>query len=170
MYYEDILDIDLNNANQMHRSFLSRSIGEGDYNGNRFGVRLWQGDQPATMTTSCIGYFIRSDDVTLVIEGVISGNVAYVELPQAAYAKEGNFTLAIKLGGVGVSTTMRIVDGTVSETTTADISDPGAAIPDLEQLMAIIAAAEAAAEEIDDFVITASLIEGTRYEITVTKG
>ena len=170
MYYEDILDIDLENANQLHRSFLSRNIGEGDYNGNRFGVRLWRGDEPATMSESCIGYFIRPDDITLVIDGVISGNTAYVELPQAAYAKDGNFTLAIKLGGVGVSTTMRIVDGAISNTTTGTVSDPGSAIPDIDQLTAIIAAAEAAAAEIDEFVITASLIEGTRYEITVTKG
>lgn len=167
MRLEDILDIDLEKTNQLHRSFLSRSIGEGDYNGNRFGIRLWQGGEPAALTESCVGYFIRPDEITLVINGVVSGNTAYVELPQAAYAKDGNFTLAIKLGGVGVSTTMRIVDGVISNTTTGTVSDPGQSVPDIDQLTAIIAAAEAAAADINQFVISAELIEGYRYSITV---
>ena len=166
----DVIDIELSRSGTVHRSFCNHAIGMGDITGNRFGVRITMNGEAVNMATaSCTGYFIRPDGITLVITGGISGNEAYVDLPQAAYAKAGQYTLAIKVSGTGYIDTLRIVDGTVVETTTGDIADPSSEVPSLADLTAIIAAAEAAADEIDDLSVAAVQITGTRYKITVTK-
>ena len=161
--------VDIENGS-IHRSFTNKTIGAGDKAGDRIGVRIYEKGQPVSLVSaSCVGYFIRPDGITLVIDGAISGNTAYVELPQAAYAKAGQYTLAIKVSGTGFIDTMRIVDGTIVETTTGDIADPASEVPSLEELTAIISAAEDAADTIDGLTITASQISGTRYSIAVTK-
>ena len=167
IYREDIVDIELNSGT-LHRSFINMAIGEGDANGNRYGFRLMKGGVPVSLAGgACVGYLIRADNITLVINGTAESWKAYVELPAAAYAAEGNFTLAIKISGTGYSGTMRIIDGTVVNTTSGTINDPSSQVPSLQQLTAIIAAAEAAAEEIGKISTYAEQIEGTRYKIGV---
>lgn len=164
----DIIDIDVKSGS-IHRSFLNKMIGGGDEDGDRFGMRLLDDGQPVSLSgASCIGYFIRQDGATLVINGSISGGVAYVELPAAAYSIEGQFSLAIKIAGTGYAGTMRIVDGTVVKTTTGNMLDPASEVPSLESLMEVISRAETAAEEIGDLSVTATKITGTRYKIAVT--
>ena len=166
---DDIIQIEISNGT-IHRSFSNHMIGGGDEAGNRYGVRITKNGSPVSLSgASCIGYFIRSDGGTLVINGSVSGNEAYVNLPAAAYAKEGQFSLAIKVSGTGFADTMRIVDGTVVRTSTNTMLDPASEVPSLASLMAVISRAETAAEEIDDLTITATQIAGTRYKITVTK-
>lgn len=168
IYREDFVDVDLESGN-VFRSFCNHRIGEGDVLSQRFGVRIMKNKEPVNLTgATCVGFFIRPDGVTLVLEGSVSGNTAYIALPQAAFAKTGQFTLAIKVSGDGFDSTMRIVDGTVDETTTGAVSDPASAIPSLEELMAVIERAEDAAEEIGKLSVTATNIEGTRYKIVVT--
>lgn len=170
LYHSDIIDIDLESGT-VHRSFSNRIIGEGDNNANRYGFRLRRGGEPVSLAGgACVGYFIRNDGITLVITGMVSNDVAYVELPEAAYAAEGNFSLAIKLTGPGFAGTMRIVDGTVVNTTTEAISDPSSEIPSIEDLLAVIERAEDAATDINSLSVTVSQIAGTRYKVTVTKG
>lgn len=170
IFHKDVVDVDLANNGSVFRSFANKAICEGDIWGNRVGVRIWNNGQAVDLTAaSCVGYFIRPDGITLVINGGIHGNEACVDLPQAAYAKTGQYTLAIRISGTGFIDTMRIVDGTVVETTTGNISDPASEIPSLQELTAIIAAAETAADTIDGLSITAAQITGTRYRIAVTK-
>ena len=169
VYHEDIIDIDLEGGN-IARSFSNKTIGEGDIAGQRFGFRIFRNKtQESLAGASCVGYFIRPDGITLVINGTAQNGIAYVELPEAACAVEGNFTLAIKLAGTGFDGTMRIVDGTVVNTTTGSISDPSGDIPSLADLLAVIEQAEDAAETIDGITISAVQISGTRYKISVTK-
>lgn len=135
IYHEDIVNIDLENGT-IHRSFMNHSIGYGDDDANRFGIRAFRNGVPETLGGTCAGYFIRADGATVVIaDGVVSGNLAYVTLPEACYAVEGNFTLAIKVSGGGVTGTMRIVDGVVSRTSTSATVDPGTIIPSVEDLI-----------------------------------
>ena len=142
-YREDIVNIELNNGN-MHRSFLKKSIGMGDEKANRFGVRVFRDGEPVSLNGSCKGYFIRSDGETVTInDGVISGNVAYVVLPSGCYAVEGYFTLAIKVTTSGETTTMRIVDGMVTRTSTTVVADPGQVAIDVQTLLQAIDAAVA---------------------------
>lgn len=140
----DIVDINLETGN-IHRSFLNHSIGSGDITADRFGVRCFRNGVPETLTGACTGYFIRSDGGTVVIAGgTVSGNTAYVELPEACYAVEGQFALAIKVTQNGATSTLRIVDGMVSRTTTDAIVDPGTLVPSIEDLI----------EEIEEAVAT----------------
>ena len=136
--HEDIVNIELEGG-RIHRSFLNHSIGEGDNNANRFGVRLFRNGVPENVSGSCIGLFIRQDGQTVAIDnGTISGNMAYVTLPQACYVIEGQFCLTIKVVSTNNTITMRIVDGVVSNTTTNEIVDPGTIIPSVAELIAAI--------------------------------
>lgn len=138
LYHEDIVDIDLENGT-LHRSFLNHSIGSGDDMANRFGVRAFRNGQPEDIGGSCFGLFIRADGATVTISnGAVSGNEAYITLPEACYAVEGQFALAIKCEGGSVTGTMRIVDGVVSRTSTDSAVDPGTVIPSVSSLIAAI--------------------------------
>ena len=165
----DIVNVELHSGS-VFRSFLNRTIGEGDDSANRYGVRLLEDGQPVDMTgAACVGYFIRADGVTLVIAGETSDSIASVVLPAACYCVEGSFTLAIKVSGTGFSGTMRIIDGTVSNTTTAQINDPSETIPSVSDYEDLVEAAEEAAETIGSITVEAVQIEGNRYKIKVTK-
>lgn len=146
IYKTDIADVELNGG--IHRSFCGNLIGEGDIQGDRFGVRCYRDGQAESVAGSTVvGYFIRADGSTVVISsGVVDGNLAYVILPQSCYAVEGAFSLAIKLTGGGITGTVRIVDGAVARTTTGTVVDPGNVIPDISDLLAAIEDLEEAAE------------------------
>ena len=171
IYYADIVDIDLDNGT-IHRSFAHRTLGEGDVNANRFGVRLWRSGEPVTAAgAQCIGYFIRHGhgDTVTINGGLFSGQEAYVTLPDACYAYDGAFSLVIKLIGGGVTGTMRIVDGTVVDSVIGSPVDPGGVIPDLDELLAVIGRAEAAANTIAGISIRAELVADENYRLIVTK-
>lgn len=168
IYKRDIIDIELENGN-IYRSFMHHAIGEGDINGNRFGVRVFRNGEAVSLS-GCIvtGYFIRADEQTIICPGETDGNIAYVPLLQSCYTKEGNFTLAIKITGGGVTGTMRIVDGTVVNTTTDAVLDPTGDVPDIDELMAVIERAEDAAEAIADFSVSVTLNSGDDYTLVVS--
>lgn len=141
IYKSDIVDIDLETGS-IYRNYLNRTIGEGDTDANRFGVHvLRNGAEVPLDGVTCTGYFIRSAGDTVVISGTVDGSDAYVTVPQACYAYDGQFSLTIKLAGGGVTGTMRIVDGVVANTTTGTIIDPGTIMPSVETLLAEIEAA-----------------------------
>lgn len=143
IYREDIVNVELNSGS-IFRSFLNHQIGEGDSGANRFGVRVFRGGEEVSVSgATCTGYFIRPEGDTVVITGTASGNTAYVDLPQACYTYEGQFSLAIKLAGGDVTGTMRIVDGVVTNTTTDTLIDPGTVIPSIEDLIEAIETAVA---------------------------
>ena len=126
-YKEDIVDVELESG-VLHRSFLNYTIGAGDSNANRFGVRVFRNGKPESLSgISCSGYFRnnRDDVFSLSGYGSVSGNVAYVTLPASCYREEGAFYLSIKLAGGGRNTTVRIVEGTVIKT-----SQEEAVLPD----------------------------------------
>ena len=138
IYNENIVDIELTSGS-IFRSFLSHTIGSGDVLANRFGVRVFRNGEPEDIGGNCFGLFVRADGGTVTISsGVVSGNVAYVDLPEACYAVEGNFTLAIKCQGGGVTGTLRIVDGVVSRTSTNAVVDPGTLVDSVDDLIEAI--------------------------------
>lgn len=170
IYREDVVDIELESGT-VFRSFMNKSIGEGDINGNRFGFRCLRNGSPVSMIgTAVIGHFIRADGNTVLLNGEVDGNTAFVSLPAACYAIEGQFTLVIKLSGGGVTGTIRMVDGTVVNTTNGAVLDPGEVIPDLSDYLAVVEDAEKAAETVFGISVTAELISGSDYKIVVTTG
>jgi hypothetical protein len=90
---------------------------------------------------SCQGLFIAPDGTKILISSLdytnVDGNRAYVQLPQACYEKEGQFTLAIKLIGNGITGTLRIVDGVVSNTGSEGAVAPTSAIPTYQEILAL---------------------------------
>ena len=142
IYKEDIVNIELSTG-KIFRSFLEHTIGSADEAANRFGVRVFRNGEPENIGGTCFGLFVRADGATVTINGgTVSGNMAYVTLPAACYAVEGNFTLAIKCQGSGATGTLRIVDGVVSRTSTSTAVDPGTIIPSVETLIELIEEAE----------------------------
>ena len=167
---DDIIDIDLDEGIQ--RSFFNHVLSEGDISAIRFGVRVKKSGVAVDLAgAKPMGYFIRANNTTVTITGntITSGNVAWITLPASCFTQEGNFSLALKLVGGGVTGTMRIIDGTVVNTWTNPITDPGHVIPDLTELMNIIAQAEAAANTISNFGVSAQLISGDNYRIVITQ-
>lgn len=146
IYHEDILDIELESGT-VARSFLNHVIGSGDKDANRFGVRTFRGGVPVDLSgCSCQAVFMNAAGVNIALTsyGTVSGNVAYVTLPQACYNVEGQFCLAIKLVGGGVTGTMRIIDGVVDNTGTTGSVAPTSSVPTYQEILETYAAMQAA--------------------------
>lgn len=143
----DVVNIDLNKG--LSRTYAGMVLATGDNMANCFGAALYRGGEAVDITGYAVtGYFIRKSGAeTVVIVGKAEGNEAIVELPQACYAFDGNFSLAIKVSGADVTATVRVVDGAIRLTQTGVMIDPGDVVPSLDELFAQIAAMEAATAE-----------------------
>ena len=151
IYKSDIVDVELENGN-ISRNFLKHSIGSGDADANRFGVRTFRNGIPEDLTGASIqGIFMNAagSNIALTSYGTVSGNEAYITLPQACYNVEGQFTLALKLVKSGVTVTTRIVDGVVDNTGTTGTVAPTSSVPTYQEIIAqydAMVAATAAAQ------------------------
>ena len=147
VYKQDIIDINLNSGN-IYRSFLNHAIGFGDNAADHFGVRVFRDGEPVTLSSVTVqGFFRNSQGQNIaLVSGTVEGNVAYVTLPQACYNYEGQFTLAIKLVGGGVTGTMRIVDGFVDNTNSSGTVAPTGTVPTYQEIIAQYNAMVAATE------------------------
>lgn len=108
----DYADIELNTGN-IHRCFLNHAIGRKDSAGDAFGIRVFRDGEPVDLTGAEVQGFFRNPqgtNIAITTGGTVSGNRAAVVLPQACYDYEGQFCLAIKLIGGGVTGTMRIIE------------------------------------------------------------
>ena len=164
-YKEDIVDIDLNSGN-IFRSFLNHSIGYKDDNADRFGIRAFRDGEPMDLSgASCQAVFMAPNgtNIALTSYGTVSGNKAYVTLPQACYDYEGQFCLAIKLVGGGVTGTVRIVDGTVTRTGASGAVAPTAAVPTYQEILAVYAEMQ---EDIADYE---SVVDNQNQQISDLK-
>ena len=133
----DILKMDMNRGG-FHRSFLNHAIGKNDNIANRFGVELYREDEPVDLNeATCEGFFLSPAGEHIVIMGQASGNVAFVDLPQACYNYEGQFTLAIKVIGGGVTGTVRMIDGIIENTFVDGAVAPVASVPTYQEVLAV---------------------------------
>lgn len=152
IYKEDIVDINLETGN-IHRSFLAHSIGYLDQKADHFGVRVFRGKDPVDLTgVSVQGIFMppQGSPIAITSGNSVSGNVAYVVLPQACYNYNGQFCLAIKLvdSNNSITGTVRIVDGMVDNTHASGTVAPTSAVPTYQEILstydAMVAATAAA--------------------------
>lgn len=130
--FETWLETDLTQPVIVQR--LEGNLFSGDNGGNLIGVSVTNGEQPATLEGQCYGYFIRDDGFTVVIDGAVADNTAYVILPASCYVVVGQFSLVIKVGTVAIGA----VTGTVYRTTTDAVVDPGEVVPSIQELLAVI--------------------------------
>ncbi len=139
IYKQDIVDINLNTGS-IFRSFLNHSIGFKNDAADRFGIRVFRDGEAVDLTgASCQAVFMRPDGTNLALTsyGTVSGNVAYVTLPQACYDYEGQFCLSIQLVGGGVTGTMRIVDGMVVNTGASGTVAPTGSVPTYQEVLSV---------------------------------
>lgn len=119
----------------------------GDKNAHTFELSLYRNKEPLEIDgAGVIGYFIRADGYTVPVNGTASGNVAKVTLSESCYAVIGQFNLIIK---VTIGSERKAVfwgNGYVTRSQTDAIIDPSQTIPSLDELLAQIAATEAAAK------------------------
>ena len=126
------------NRGGFHRSFLNHAIGKNDNIANRFGVELYREDEPVDLNeATCEAFFMSPAGEHIVIMGQASGNVAFVDLPQACYNYEGQFTLAIKVIGGGVTGTVRMIDGIIENTFVDGAVAPVASVPTYQEVLAV---------------------------------
>ena len=138
IYKSDIVEINLNSGT-IHRSFASHAIGMTDSNGDQFGIRAYRDGEPVDLDGIAVQGFFRNahgENIAITTGNTVTGNTAVVTLPQACYNYEGAFTLAIKLVGGGVTGTVRIVDGTVSNTNTDGAVAPTETVPTYQEILA----------------------------------
>ena len=137
----DIAKINLNEP--LLRSNAGEILATDDRQGNRFGALLHRDGKIVDANGYAVtGYFIRPNGDTVINEGTAQGNLVYVDLKPECYAYEGAFSLAIKLNGPSITSTIRVIDGYVRLTKTERQIAPEGLLPDLEELLAQIAAME----------------------------
>lgn len=151
VYKKDIVDIELNSGN-VHRSFLKHSLGKSDMNADHFGIRVFRGGEPVDLSDVSVQGFFKDPqgtNIAITSGNIVGGNQAEVVLPQACYNYEGQFCLAIKLVGGGVTGTMRIVDGMIDNTNTGSAVAPTGAVPTYQEVLASYDAAIAAVDDVN---------------------
>ena len=104
--------------------------------GNRVGVVVKDGNAPATLSGTVTGYVIRADGGTVVVEGELDGNRAYIDLPESAYAVPGQIQIAIRLTSGSTKTVLGAMTAYVQRTATGTIIDPGHVVPDIDDIIA----------------------------------
>ncbi|MBO7253453.1 MAG: hypothetical protein J6V25_12595 [Oscillospiraceae bacterium] len=141
MQRNDIAKINLNEP--LLRSNAGEILATDDRQGNRFGALLHRDGQIVDANGYAVtGYFIRPNGDTVINEGTAQGNLVYVDLAPECYAYEGAFSLAIKVNGPSITSTIRVIDGYVRLTKTDRQIAPEGLLPDLEELLGQIAAME----------------------------
>lgn len=126
---------------------LKSLYASGDKDAHVFELSLYRGTEEMDLSgASAQGYFIRADGYTVPITGAISGNVVTLTLSESCYYVVGNFNLIIK---VSIGESRKSVfwgNGYVVRSMTGAIVDEENVIPSLDELLAQIAATEAAAK------------------------
>lgn len=120
--------------------YLQGNLFSADNDGNLVGVEMYDGGEPASLAGSVSANVIRADGTTVAVTGTLSGNLASVVLPQAAYAVPGVISIIIKLtdSKTGAVTTLGAVVSSVYRSTTDTVVDPGDIIPSVQTLIAAI--------------------------------
>lgn len=120
---------------------LPGNVFSGDNGGNKITVEITDNGSAASLSGGVVGYILREDNQTVIVNGSISGNRASIVLPASAYAVIGRISIVVKVG----TTTVGACTAYVYRTTTDTIVDPGSVIPDISELLALIGECEDAA-------------------------
>lgn len=121
--------------------YLDGNLFSQDNAGNLIGVNLTRDGVDYSGGGSVSANVIRADGGTVAVVGALSGNVATVVLPQAAYAVPGVVSIVVKLTVSGQVTTIAAVVANVYQSSTDSAIDPGTIIPSVQTLIAAIDAA-----------------------------
>lgn len=118
--------------------YIDGNVFSQDNYGNRIGVKIMKDGVESTVTGAISGTVIRSDGATVGVFGSSSGNSAWIDLPQTAYAVPGVISIVLKSTEDSRVTTLCAVVANVYRTSTDSIVDPGTIIPSIDALIAEI--------------------------------
>lgn len=142
-----ILSFTCDMARGVERTLIRPALMTGDSQAHTFRVALTRSGAAAAVDGAIVpAYFVRGDGVTVPITGSLEGSVAVVTLPEACYRVPGRFQMVVKLSMDSGISTVFWGDGAVASSSTDAILDEEDVIPSLDELLAQIAAAEAAAD------------------------
>lgn len=129
----------------LHPIPLQQMLVSGDNKANRIGVKLFDYGQPYNPGGgNCYGFVLRRDGATVpILDGVISGNEMYIDLPEAAYAVQGSVVISISHVTPTNTTTVFVGTGSVIRTQSGTVIDPGEVTLDVNTLIQSIEAAVA---------------------------
>lgn len=114
---DNIVDISLEECS-VHRTKLNKTIGIDDELVNKYGVRVFRRGYPVDLTGVTVqGLFCDSSGTVTTLTGTVNDNEAYVTLTEDCYENEGAFVLTVKLIENNVISTVRVIDGTVLNST-----------------------------------------------------
>lgn len=139
------------------RTAIRPALLTGDKQAHTFRISVSRSGAEAALSGAGVsGYFIRADGVTVPITGSASGSIASVTLSDSCYNVPGRFQLVVKLSLSGETSTVFFGDGAVASSRTDAVLDDEDVIPSLDELLAQIAATEAAAAHASSAAATAS--------------
>lgn len=131
-------EVDL--ARGMFRPLYGVMLGAGDVNADTFNIHIIGSADTLNISGASVkGYFQRADGATVYIDGTLADGVASVVLPESCYAYSGPFGLAVKLEDADNAITIAYVNGSVVQTTTGYIVDPGTLSPSIDEILAELA-------------------------------
>ena len=128
----------------------------GDSNAHRIIAEVYRDGEKADLTGAGVqGYIVLSDGTTVLITGSVGADGdgdncrAYVDLIADCYAVEGRAAIFLKITGTNLIMTTLALYATVSPTYTANLVTQASTIPDISDLLAEIAAMQAATAALD---------------------
>ena len=141
----------------------------GDKNAHTFKLMLCRKGAPLDIGgAGVIGYFIRSDGSTVLLSGEVDENVVTLTLDESCYAVIGQYNLIIKITIDDERKAVFWGNGYITRSQTDKIIDSGDVVPSLEELLAQIAAVEAAAKDARAAAKTATAAASKIDTMTVT--
>ena len=124
--YKNMFPVDLSGKNTP--VLLRQMIAQANSSANKIGVIVKDGQEDVTLGGSCTGRVIRADGVTVLLDGTIEGNKAYIILDGNSYAVPGQIEICINwVNGDNVTTLLKAY-GIVEQTQTESVIPSGSVI------------------------------------------
>ena len=112
----------------------------GDDQAHTWRVTVLDGGKPAQIAGTVTGYFIRSDDYMVPVEGSLDGHIASVTLNASCYAVEGDMDAVMQIESNGLTLTLAAIILPVRRLLSDSIVDNEHKIPSIAELLAQVEA------------------------------
>lgn len=133
--------VDLTRGAQDPQVWPDALLVQGDENAHTWRVAIRIGGKPAPIRGTVTGYFIRSDDYMVPVEGSLDGHIASVTLNASCYAVEGDMRAVMQIEtDDGLTLTLAAIILPVRRLLSDSIVDNEHKIPSIAELLAQVAA------------------------------
>jgi len=141
--------IDLDSGYVQPRILPTALMMQGDKNAHTWEIAVFRHGQAVELAGTVRGYFQRGGGASesyVPVDGTLSGNVASVRLKSECYAKPGPLLCVMRLSSPDATETVTLgtMVARVEKEPSGAVVDPEHVVPDLETLLAQIAACEEA--------------------------